>query len=70
MPIYKHEERGTEKEVSKKQINLEIVFKDSYRFLGSSIDMLAKSLLGEDFKNLNKHFSSNNELLRRKGKYS
>ena len=51
-----------------KQVYLRIEFKDSFRFLGASIDALAKSLNpATDFKNLHKFFERGAELLKRKG---
>lgn len=51
-----------------KKVFLKIIFKDSFRFLAASIDALAKSLNPQnDFKNLEKFFPANSDLLKRKG---
>ena len=54
-----------------KQVYLNIVFKDSFRFLSASIDALSKSLdPSTDFKNLEKHFPVNSGMLKRKGRFN
>ena len=51
-----------------KQVFLRIEFKDSYRFLGASVDALAKSLDPvTDFKMLHKFFHDDAKLLKSKG---
>lgn len=62
-PPQKRQKTGEEK-----QVYLKIEFKDSFRFLSASIDALAKSLdPTNDFKNLQKHFPVNSDMLKRKG---
>ena len=51
-----------------KEVYLRLAFKDSFRFLGASVDTLAKSLEHDtDFKNLEKFFPTNGNMLKRKG---
>lgn len=63
-------ERKRVKTEREKQVYLRLEFKDSFRFLGASIESLAKSLDPvRDFKNLEKLFPLNHDLLKRKGKF-
>lgn len=64
-PLPKRQKTGQEK-----QFYLKIEFKDSFRFLAASVDALAKSLDSKhDFKNLEKFFPQNFDILKRKGKF-
>lgn len=64
-PPAKRQKTGQEK-----QVYLRLDFKDSFRFMSASIDALAKSLdPTTDFKNLEKHFPQNSDMLKRKGEF-
>ena len=51
------------------QINFEIRFIDSFKFLQASLADLVKNLESSDFKNLNRVIKNNSSLLTRKGVY-
>ena len=70
-PSPKRQKTGKKTEKQRqKQVYLRIIYKDSFRFLSASIDSLSKSLDPDtDFKNLQKYFPSNSEMLKRKGNF-
>ena len=53
----------------KKKNKIEIRYIDSFKFMASSIDSLSKNLLREQFREMNKVFEGNTDLLIRKGVY-
>ena len=51
-----------------KDKNFKIIFKDSFKFMASSLEALVNNLTEEDFKNLEKYFTSKEvKLLKQKG---
>ena len=57
------------KEIKVGRKNMQIRFIDSFRFMASSIDKLSKNLEREQFKNTNKIFKGDIDLITRKGVY-
>ena len=53
----------------KKKNKIEIRYIDSFKFMASSIDSLSKNLLREQFREMNKVFEGETDLLVRKGVY-
>ena len=60
----------TSKKGEVKNKTFKIVFKDSFKFLASSLEALVNNLTKEDFKNLHKYFTPKQaEILKQKGFY-
>ena len=60
----------TDKNGEDKDKTFDIVFKDSLKFMSSSLEALVNNLSKEDFKNLHKHFTPKQaEILKQKGFY-
>ena len=67
--IAKIKNKKGEYEEKIKNINFEIRFIDSYKFLKGSLEFLAGKLKEEDFDNIKREFQHNTELVTKKGVY-